>query len=158
MMRGVLRSLNTAAAVALLGVLLIMVTWISGRRHVRWDLSRQQLSTLSGQTRQVLEGLRDPVRVIVFFEPGHRLFPLVRDLLKEYERLSPQVRVEIVDPQQDVARAQQLAQELQLDALNLVIVQAATRHKHLSEADLAEFDYGAMTLAEEPRVKAFKGA
>lgn len=156
-MKALLRSLNAAAAVVLIGVLLIMVTWISGRRYARWDLSRQQLSTLSGQTRQVLGSLREPVRVTVFFEPGHRLLPLVRDLLKEYEQASPQVRVEVVDPQQDVARAQQLVQELQLDALNLVIVQSGASNKHLSEADLAEFDYATMTVEAQPRVKAFKG-
>lgn len=157
MWRHALRSLNTAATVTLIGVLFIMVIWVSGRRYMRWDLSRQQLSTLSEQTRQVLDGLQEPLRLTLFFEPGHRLLPLVKDLAQEYERLSPRVSVVEVDPQQDVARAQQLVQELAIDAPNVVIVQSGARHKHLSEADLAEFDYAAMTVEAEPRVKAFKG-
>ncbi len=157
MWRNALRSLNMAAIVTLMGVLFILVTWVSGRRYARWDLSRQQLSTLSGQTRQVLDGLQEPLRLTLFFEPGHRLLPLVKDLAQEYERLSPRISVVEVDPQQDMARAQQLVQELAIDAPNVMIVQSGARHKRLSEADLAEFDYAAMTVEAEPRVKAFKG-
>jgi ABC-type uncharacterized transport system involved in gliding motility auxiliary subunit len=158
--RRVLSSTNFLATLALLFVLFIMVNFIASRRYARHDFSRQQVTTLSEQTRRALESLTEPVSVIVFYQPASRLYELIHDLLEEYARRSPTVQVEYVDPQQDIARARQLVKEFDLkdrDDLDLVVVRAGSRHKHLSDAELAEYDYGAMQLGGEPRVKAFKG-
>ena len=155
--RRLFASLNVAVVVVLLAALFIMVNWISSRRYARWDCTKQKITVLSGQTRQVLKTLKAPITITVFYQPTHRLYGLVRDLLKEYERLSPQCHVEYVDPEQDRARAVQLAQQFEIEDLNVVVFQAGTRHKHLSDTELAEYDYGSMRLGAEPRVKSFKG-
>ncbi len=155
--RRLFTSLNFAVVVALLGVLFIMVNWVASRRYARWDFTKQKLSVLSDQTRQVLKTLTEPVSVTVFYQPKHRLYELVRDVLKEYERLSPQLQVEYVDPEQDIARAKQLAQQFEIDDLNVVVFQSGSRHKHLSDTELADYDYSSMRFGAEPQVKAFKG-
>lgn len=158
--RLILSSANFLVTVVLLAVLFIMVNFIASRRYARHDFSRQQVTTLSEQTRRALESLTEPVSVIVFYQPASRLYELIHDLLDEYARRSQKVQVEYVDPQQDIARARQFVQEFELkdrDDLDLVVVRAGSRHKHLSDAELAEYDYGAMQLGGEPRVKAFKG-
>ena len=155
--RRVLSSLNLLTTVILLGVLLILINFISSRRYARWDLTRQKMTALSDKTVQLLNTLKDPVPIVVFYQPGHRLFELIKDELQEYERASPMVKVEYVDPEQDIARAKQLAKDLQIEDLNVVVFQSGSRHKYLSDTELADYDYTSMTGRGEPHVKAFKG-
>ncbi len=155
--RRVLASLSLVTLIALLGVLFIMVNYLASRRYARWDVTRQQITALSDQTVQTLKSLNEPVSITVFYQPTHRLYELVKDLLEEYTRVSPNVHVEYVDPEQDIARAKQLAQQFQIDDLNIVVFQAGSRHKYLSDTELAEYDYGAMRFGAEARVKTFKG-
>ena len=157
--RRVLASLNLAAVLALLTVLFIFVNFIASRRYARWEVSRQRITQLSPRTRQALAGLSTPVSIMVFYRPSHRLYELLKDQLQEYKRVQPALIVEYIDPDQDVARAQQLAREFSLGRgdLNIVIVAAGTRHQQIPETELAEYDYSAMEMGGEPRVSAFKG-
>ena len=160
--RRLLSSLNLLTTLVLLGVLFIFVNFISSRRYARWDLSKQHITALSQQTVQTLSTLQEPLSIVVFYQPGHRLYELVKDLLTEYARVNPKLKVEYVDPEQDRARAIQLVQEFQItgtgpEALNLVIFKLGSRHKYLSDTELADYDYAGMGFGGQPRVKAFKG-
>ena len=148
---------NFLATAILLGMLFILVNYISSRRYARWDLSRQKITALSDQTVRTLRSLKEPVSVIVFYQPAHRLYGFVNDLLKEYERVSPNIKVERVDPDQDIARAKQLAKEFQIENPNLVVFQSGSRHKYLSDAELADYDYSDLRTGGSPRVQSFKG-
>lgn len=154
--RRLLASLNLAATLLLLGVLFILINWVASRRYVRWDASPAKITTLSEKTLQTLKALSTPVSVVVFYQPGQRLAQLVADLLAEYERRAPQLTVEFVDPERDLARAMQLAQELKLEQANLVIVRAGARRKIIEEPELAEYDFSAFSELG-PQIRAFKG-
>ena len=161
-LRRILASFNALVLLILLGVLFIFVNYLSSRHYARWDASRQHLTALSEQTRQTLKTVTEPVSVVIFYQPTHRLFEMAGDLLKEYARANPKVSLEFVDPEQDIARAQQLVQELQLsiespEDLNLIIFRCGTRVKRLTDTDLVEFDYESMGFGAPPRAKAFKG-
>ena len=136
--RQALSSFNLLTTVILLGMLFIMVNYIASRRYTRWDLTKQKMSALSDLTAQTLKTLKEPLSVLVFYQPNHKLYEPVHDLLNEYERKSTKIKVEYIDPDQDIARAKQLAQQLQIEDLNLVVFQTTTRHKYLSDTDLAE--------------------
>lgn len=155
--RTLLRSGNRLLTLMLIGFVFIMINWIASRRYARWDLTQRQMNALSSKTIQTLNALTEPVSVVVFYQPSHRLYELVKDQLAEYARVSPKVHVEYIDPEQDIARAKRLAQELQIDDLNVVVFRAGGRHKYLSDTELADYDYGAMSLGAQPSVKAFKG-
>lgn len=155
--RRVLSSLNLLTTLVLLAVLCLMVNYLASRRYGRWDLTRQHVTALSEKTLQTLKALKEPVSVVVFYQPSHRLYELMKDQLAEYERASSKLTVEYVDPEQDIARARQLAQQFAIEELNVVVFQAGTRHKYLSDTELADYDYSAAGFGGEPRVKAFKG-
>ena len=155
--RRVLSSLNLGTTLLLIGVLFIMLNWIASQRHTHWDFTRQKITALSDQTRQMLRSLKEPVTVTVFYQPDHRLYELIKDLLREYEQASPQIHVAYVDPQQDRARAIQLVQKFQIEEANVVVFESGTRHKHLSDSDLADYDFSSMQFGAAPKVKAFKG-
>lgn len=157
-----LSGLNVLVTLALLFALFVLINFVGGRRYARVDVTQTKLATLSDKTRQVLLQLQDPVQVVVFYQPSHRLYEMVRDVLLEYERQAPSLSVEYVDPEQDVARAKTLAEALQIEQLNVVVFRNTSpgggkRQKFLSDSDLADYDYAAMGLGGQPTVKAFKG-
>ena len=167
-LKRVASSLNFLTTLVLLGVLFIMVNFVSTRRYARWDLTKQKTTALSEKTLQVLKSLKEPVTITVFYQPSPGLYGLIKDELEEYERAGSKIKVEYVDPDQDIARAKRLAQQFQIENLNVVIfeaglpaasgaAQAGSRHKYLSDTDLAEYDYSSTRLRGESRVKSFKG-
>lgn len=164
--RRVFASLNLITTLLLLFVLFLFVNFIASRRYARWDLTKQQFSALSEQTIHTLKTLTDPVSVVVFYQPvttdpnepprPEPLYPLISDLLKEYERYTDKLKIEYVDPDQDRARTEQLVKQFEIDRANLVIFHAGARHKYLSDTDLADYDYSSMGMGG-PRIKHFKG-
>ena len=158
-----LARLNIAATFLLLAALFILVNFVASRRYARADLTRAKLSVLSDKTVHVLTGLSAPVQVIVFYQPQlpnqrpDPLYPLIVNLLKEYARYTGQLKIEYVEPYRDRARAEQLAKQYDIDRVNLVVFQSGTRHKYLSDTDLAEYDLGALRAVGQPRLEAFKG-
>ena len=155
-MKRLFQSLNLAATLVLLLVLFLMVNFMASRHYARWDLTKQKFTQLSDQTKRVLANIKDPVSVIVFYDPSHTLYEPIRDLLREYQRANPKIEVQLLDPQQDPARARKIVEELKIDSANLVVFKSGKRHKYLPETDLAEYDYGAMQLGAPPRLKSFK--
>ena len=162
--RRVLATLNFAGVVVLLGVLFIMVNYLASRRYARWDLTRTQITKLSDQTLQTLKSLKEPLSVTVFYQPTHRLYELLRDELSEYERATPKLKIEYVDPEQDVARARQLSKTLEIQNPNVVVFQsgpagggAGNRRKYVSDAELADYDLAVGPVSTQPPIKAFKG-
>ncbi len=155
--RGWFARLNLTATLVLVGALFIFINFIASRRYSRVDLTHNKLATLSDKTVQVLTHLTEPVSVVVFYQPNASLYGMITDLLKEYERHGSHLTIEYVDPYQDRARAEQLAKQFEIDRLNLLIVHAGSRHKYLSDTDLAEYDYAAMGFGAAPTVKTFKG-
>ena len=149
--------LNLAATVVLLGVIFIFVNFVASRRYVRTDISHTQLTALAEKTFQVLRSLDQPVQVIVFYQPDHRLYELIRDLLTEFEAASPRLDIDYVDPMQDVARARALVEQFDIDRPNLVVFASEGRQKHLSDTELAEYDYADMPMTGQPTLKAFTG-
>ncbi|MBI3909410.1 MAG: GldG family protein [Armatimonadetes bacterium] len=113
--------LNAALVVVALLVGAGMLNWIAARRHWEWDLTKNKRYTLSDRTRQVLNGLRQDVKVTAFF-PGRQFRStsgLVReqaqDLLKQYASASPRFKFQLKDPFVDAIEFQQLGLK-QLDA------------------------------------------
>ncbi len=160
--RRLLSSLNFLTVLVLLGALFIMVNYLSSRHSARWDLSRQQLTALSDKTIQTLKSLKDPVSITVLLPSEHQLYGLVKSELNEYERHSPKITIAYVDPEQDLAKTQQLVKELDIkvtgsDSLNVIIFQSGPRHKVLSDAGLAEYEDASEARRGPPRVKTFKG-
>ena len=102
--RQVARSFNrrqtrygTLAGTGLLLVVAIVVglNYVLARRNVRWDLTAARQYSLSDQTRQVIDSLSAPVRILVFARELE--FPQYEDRLNEYAYQSSQVTVDYID-------------------------------------------------------------
>ncbi len=83
---------STALAIAILG----MLGYLSTRYQHRFDLSEQQVHSLTSQTENVLAALEEDVEVVALF-PTMGAQP-VRDLLDRYVYASPHFKVTYADP------------------------------------------------------------
>ncbi len=148
--------------VALLAVV-AMVNWLASRHYVRFDWTKAGYYQLAGKTRQVLACLRDPLDVVVFLPPNdHRnyvekILDDVRNLLKEFQFYGKEkLHVEYVDPQRDLARAQQLVKQYSLDSPDVIIFASRGHHKYVRLDEMVDLDTQSQEMGES-RVKAFKG-
>ena len=95
---------NTALLVlAVLGIL-GAANYLVVRHPKRFDLTKDQRYSLSDQTRKVVAGLKDDVKITYF--QRQRDMARGQDRLKEYQTLSPRIKVEFVDPVQSPTKAQ----------------------------------------------------
>ena len=101
--------LGTIAATSVVLVLgiLVAVNYLASRRNHRWDLTAGKQFSLADQTRNILQKLDAPVKVLVFDKPTE--FDTFRDRLDEYEYLSNRkLTVEYISPDKDPVRANQI--------------------------------------------------
>jgi ABC-type uncharacterized transport system involved in gliding motility auxiliary subunit len=95
---------NTAVLVLVVLALLAGVNWIAARRSKRFDLTKDRRYSLSDQSRKVLNGLGDEVRITYF--QRERDLARGQDRLKQYQALSSRLKVEFVDPVKNPTRAE----------------------------------------------------
>ncbi len=97
-------ALSFASVLAVLAIL-VGLNYIGARQNKRWDLTAGSQFSLSDQTRKVLTGLEAPVQVRVF--DRNEGFQRFRDRLDSYTYVSPNVKVEYIDVDQNPAQARQ---------------------------------------------------
>jgi ABC-type uncharacterized transport system involved in gliding motility auxiliary subunit len=100
-----LGSIAAGSVILVLGIL-VFANYFANRRNYRWDLTSAKQFSLSDQTRQILEKLDAPVKVLVFAKPED--FDAYRDRLEEYQYVSKgKLTAEYINPNRDPVRAQQ---------------------------------------------------
>jgi ABC-type uncharacterized transport system involved in gliding motility auxiliary subunit len=95
---------NTLVLVLVVLGILGGANYLVSRHPKRFDLTKDQRYSLSDQTRKVLGGLKDDIKITYF--QRQRDMARGQDRLKEYQALSPRLKVEFVDPVQSPAKAQ----------------------------------------------------
>ncbi len=97
-------TLSVVSVLVVLGIL-IAVNYLATRQNKRWDLTANQVFSLSDQTVKVLQGLDAPIQFTVYDQETN--FPRFRDRLEEYGYHSNRVAAEYVDVDRQPARAKQ---------------------------------------------------
>ena len=108
---------GTAAIVSVLAFagILAAVNYIASRQNKRWDLTANQVYSLSDQTIRILKELDAPVKFTVFDrELTHDGY---RDRLESYVYQSSQVSAEFIDPEKNPLRAK--AAEITLSLIHI---------------------------------------
>ena len=114
---------NVLVQIVAVLALMVMVNWLTSRHYLRFDWTKSGYYKLSEKTKQMVGSLKEPVDVVVFLPESGRqeyvqkVLEDVRNLLKEFQFYGKdKLRVEYVDPQRDLARAQQLVTQYNLDS------------------------------------------
>jgi ABC-type uncharacterized transport system involved in gliding motility auxiliary subunit len=138
-------------------VLLGMVNYLGARHYVRGDWTGGGLYTLSEKSRNVLEGLSQPVDFVIFLAPEDPVYEPVRELLQSYAGASPEVTVREVDPLRNLVEAQRLVDEYQIERQDVVVVSSGEDRRVLDSSELAEWDYSGMQQGLPPKLQRFRG-
>lgn len=148
---------NAVAAVFLAMMLTVMSNYLAQRHYIRADWSRNHFYGLSDKTVSLLNSLSNRVDITVFFQPDHMLYDDVVNLLKEYASACPQVRIERIDPNRNLARTEELARRYQVNEMNILVLEHNGRSKVVRADDLVEMDYEGVMRGEQPKPSVFKG-
>jgi ABC-type uncharacterized transport system involved in gliding motility auxiliary subunit len=136
-----------------------MVNYLSYNHYRRADWSRQKYYTLSDKTKGLLGGLTNRIDVMVFLSPQSGVYDEVRNLLRQYEYECPQIEVEWVDPNRNLARTEELSRKYEIDphADGLIVFDHAGRTKFVDEGDVMLRDVSMAQLSEGLQDVAFQG-
>jgi len=158
-------ALNVVLQLLALLLLLVMVNALAYKHYKRWDFSRSHKYGLSETTKQILAGLKKPVKVIVYFtadsnSPGSEICQDVLNLLKEYQYAgNKKITIEIpINSFRDYTRAREIQAQYKLqDKENLVILDCEGLSKCVPASDMANYDTSGALYGRAPRLTAFKG-
>ena len=132
--------LNTFVTLMLAMALWAMVNFLALRHHGRVDISRSQYYRLHPRTVEVLRGLDQPVKAIVFFTPADPLFMDVEAMLGEFAARTDKISIEVVDPDRDPARAKELQARYRLEKGGAVVFVQGERSRYVPASRIAEFE------------------
>lgn len=128
---------SIVASLIVLGICIVVYAFFL-RWDRAWDLTEEGRTELAPQTVQVLEGLTQDVHVFgLFVNTGRREVTVARDktrvFLDRCAALTPHLKVEFIDPQQEAARLKALGLTF-ADPNGTVVVKAGTRQKSIAFA------------------------
>ncbi len=146
---------NSAAFIAVILGIVVLLNYMAARHHIRKDLTESQRFSLSEQTRKVAEDLDQEVKVIAFFSDEYKNSPYnnwieIADRLREYEMLSPKVKVERYDPKTDFSK------QKEYDATDgLVIVESADRQEKVYGSSEEQLTSAILAVSQGKKTKAY---
>ncbi len=151
--------LNVIVQIAVAFFIVGLVNYFSFHHFKRFDKTRDQKYVLSEQTKQVLGGLKKPVKAVVFFSSGSEVYTDIVTLLREYEYASKtKFQTELVDAYRNLTRARTLQDKYKFGANeNIVILDYEGKSKFVNATDMAEMDASGIMMGQAPTLKAFKG-
>lgn len=132
--------LNVFASVVLAIGLAALLNLISARFYWRTDWSATGQQRLSQQTEQLLQKLPGPIDIWVFYRRGADMYPEIEHLLREYQYQSSKIRVEFIDPDRHLARAEQLSRLHDISQSEVVVIHYEGRIRTLTLEDLLAHD------------------
>jgi len=151
--------LNVITQILIFAAIIVMVNYINFRHFKRWDFSRNQKYALAPLTKNLLAGLKKPVKAVVFFPSFQAIAQDVSSLLREYEFASDKkLTVEMVDPYRNLLRAKELSEKYKFGSNdNIVILDCEGKSKFVNAIDMAEMEPEGSGFGQSPGVRAFKG-
>ncbi len=97
--------LNSAVTILLVIAIVGVLNFLFSRYPQKLDLTKNKVHTLSDQTEKVIQGLKNPVKAVVYAKASAR--EQIRPLLDNLKAINPKFEVEYVDPDKEPARARQ---------------------------------------------------
>ena len=129
-------------SIVLVLVIIVALNYVLLRQNKRWDLTAGRQYSLSDQTRQVLDNLEAPVRMLVFArEPD---FPGYQDQLDQYAYLSSQVTIEYIDPDKQPL----LTNQYEVQAYGTIVLEYDGRVERVLSVGEQDLTNGLITVIE----------
>ena len=145
-----------SGSVLVLVAIYAVVNWLGYRHWSRGDWTKAKLYSLSSTTKKIVGGLKSPVRVTAFMTHRNRLYAETKEILDRYRALSPQIKVEEIDPERNPALAESVARQMDVKKAGTIVFQSGAQKKFVTEDEMADFDFSGVP-GQGGSLKAFKG-
>ena len=89
---------NTAVMIVVFFTILTLLSYMSTRYKVRWDVTATKRYTLSDQTKKLIKSLKRDLTAIAFYRSDERTRQKMEDLLQEISQLSTKFSYRFIDP------------------------------------------------------------
>lgn len=146
---------NLVAVLLLAAALFAMVNYLSARHYARFHWNRSLFAQLSKRSLRLLDSVAGAIRVTVLMRPAHAAYAGVSELLREYAARAPNLSLEFVDPNLDLARTEQLVRQYRLDGGECLVFEVGGRRQVVAASALVE-TVGPATDTGEPQ-RIFRG-
>jgi len=133
----ILRGRRSRAAGASLGYILtvlavlLLVNFLAGRHHRRFDTTENKVFSLSEQTTKILEALPRDVTITAFFQDGAPTKERLKDLMEEYQARSPKLKFSFVDPDSHPADAKRYG----ITEYGTVVIESGKQEARVTSAE-----------------------
>lgn len=142
---------NVTFTVMIAIVIFGFISYVNGRHFIHFDFTSNSKYSLSSKTENILKSLDKPITITVLFNPGELFYSQINDILDQYKYLSKMITINKLDPLKNRTKADELANELKLETLELnsVVIQCGDRSKHVKEKDVIERSFPFKFIGEE---------
>ena len=108
---------NLVFATTAVFLLAIVLNYFSHRHYTRawWAGSRDR--ELSPRTQQLLDQITNEVKVIIFYDRGETVYPMVQNMLQQYVHRNHNLKLSSVDPMKQPKDAARIFGELDINTL-----------------------------------------
>lgn len=137
---------NVVVSVVLAAALTAMLNY-AVHRHLpyRYSISSLRHYTLSEKTRSMLAEMRADVKIIPVFREENPVGDEVRRLLQEYAYAAAEIEgltldVEPLDPDRDLVRVREVAEQYDVKEADVVVLTVDGRHRVVSEEDMVDYE------------------
>ncbi len=143
--------LNSVLFTALILGIVVLVNYVGARHHVRKDLTQSKQYSLSEQTRAVAQALEQEVKLIAFVSLDYHNWGEIDDRLREYEMLSPKIKVERYDPKTDFSKAKE--HDVQFDGT--VMVESSGKTERVTGASEEQLTSAILAVTSGEKTKVY---
>ena len=119
---------HSMLAIVLAALALGLTNFLADKHGPEWDFSETKNFTLSRQTYQVLRALPREVNISVFTREGSPGYGAYQDLLTTYDKESPLLTVEFIDPE----RHPDKAKAYNVTRIDTAVIESETQQVYLS--------------------------
>jgi ABC-type uncharacterized transport system involved in gliding motility auxiliary subunit len=127
-------------------VILIAVNWLANRHNKRWDLTKSKRFSFSEQTRKVMSGLKEDIKITYFHNKGAMENGRMR--LDIYQALSPHIKTEYVDPMVDPIKAEAFDAR---GALPLIVLDRGNRRERVTTDTETDITNGIIKVTRDTK-------
>lgn len=134
----------SSAMIVIVLAIVVIINMIVGRlpsKYIKYDLTNQQLYTISEDSQKVIKKIKDPITIYYLVsstaEDSNSTVSMLTEMLNKYTELNPKIKVEKKDP----ALYPTFGEKYEADTNTVLIIESNKRYKVVSGNEIMNTSY-----------------
>ena len=128
--RSTKQGIKALISIAIVLVILGLINILAIRYNIRWDITEDQIHTLSTQSKVVVAKLKQPLKVSIF---DRTIEPSLENLLQNYRRQNKKFQFRLINPEQEIS----LAREYGVQSLGEIYLEYGDKRQKMNRDNAA---------------------